>query len=210
MGQLPYRRTSTRGLRGAALALLCLLGLLIAPAAATAQATTGGAKAPAVKTATTEPDATDAVTTPAAGADAAATGGPDAGATPPPAGGTTPDVPAADPTAPAADPAADPAAVDPATPAATPDAQNPAQSGTETAQTTGVVVQEPDDSLPGWVWGAVAVGIVAAALVAWLLVLASGRFERLAPVGHALGEAGWRLSNRWSEFMDWLRFGSGR
>jgi len=50
----------------------------------------------------------------------------------------------------------------------------------------------------------------AAALLGGMLVLASGRFERLAPVGHALGEAGWRLSNRWAEFMDWLRFGSGR
>ncbi len=206
MGQLPYRRTSTRGLRGATLALLCLLGLLLAPAAATAQATTGGAKAPAAKTATTEPDATDAVTSPAAGADGAAAG-PDTGATTPDAGAATPDVPAADPNA----PAADPAAVDPNAPAATPDAQTtPAPTGAEGTQTTGVVVQEPDDSLPGWVWGAVAVGIVAAALVAWLLVLASGRFERLAPVGHALGEAGWRLSNRWAEFMDWLRFGSGR
>lgn len=187
--------------------LLCVLGLLLAPAAVSAQATTNGAKPPAATTATTEPDATDAVTTTAAGADAGATGDPDAGATTPAAGATTPDVPAADPTAPAADPTADPAA-----PTATPDAQTqtPAPTGTETAQTTGVVVQEPDDSLPGWVWGAVAVGIVVAALVAWLLVLASGRFERLAPVGHALGEAGWRLSNRWAEFMDWLRFGSGR
>lgn len=206
MGQLPYRRTSTRGLRGATLALLCVLGLLLSPTAAV-QAQTTGTKPPATTTATTEPDATDAVTSPAAGADGAAAGGattPDAGATTPADGATTPDVGAVDPTAPPADPAAaDPAATPPAEGTTTP-------AGGEAAPTTGVVVQEPDDSLPGWVWAAVAVGIVAAALVAWLLVLASGRVERLAPVGHALGEAGWRLSNRWAEFMDWLRFGSGR
>lgn len=204
MGQLPYRRTSTRGLRGATLALLCVLGLLLSPAAATVQAQTTGAKAPAATTATTEPDATDAVTTPGADGAAAGTATPDAGTTTPADGATTPDVGAVDPTTPAADPStADPAATPPAQGTTTP-------AGAEAAPTTGVVVQEPDDSLPGWVWAAVAVGIVAAAVVAWLLVLASGRVERLAPVGHALGEAGWRLSNRWAEFMDWLRFGSGR
>lgn len=203
MGPLPYRRTSTRDLRGATLALLCALGVLLSPAAAVAQTPTTGPKAPPAATATTEPDATDAVTTPSDGADG--------GAAAPPAGGTTPAVGAATPDVGAVDPAApagDPAAVDPA---ATPPAQTTtAPAGSEAAPTTGVVVQEPDDSLPGWVWAAVAIGIVAAALVAWLLVLASGRIERLAPVGHALGEAGWRLSNRWAEFMDWLRFGSGR
>lgn len=198
MERLPYRRTSTRALRGAVSALLCVLGLLLAPAGATAQATTGAAKPPAPPAATTEPDATDAVTTNAPGADGAAAGAP--GATPPAdgAGAVTP-----------TGPAADPATVDPAVPTATPDAQT-ADPAAENAQTTGVVVQEPDDDLPGWFWAAVAVGIVAVALAAWLLVLASGRFERLAPVGHALGEAGWRLSNRWAEFLDWMRFGSGR
>lgn len=200
MGQMPYRRTSTRGLRGAALTLLCVLGVLLAPAAVTAQAQTSGATPPATTKAATEPDATDAVTTVAPAAGGTTPGATADGAAAPGAG-------AGDPAA----PAADPAAVDPTAPAVTPDAQTAtAPVDGEAAPTTGVVVQEPDDSLPSWVWAAVAVGIVAAALVAWLLVLASGRIERLAPVGHALGEAGWRLSNRWAEFMDWLRFGSGR
>jgi hypothetical protein len=210
MGQQPYRRTSSRGLRAATLALLCVLGGLLAPVAATAQGTTTGSKPPAAATTgpAAAPDATDAVTTDAPGAAGGATT-PGAGAADPAAGATPGAADPANPTVDPANPTADPAAVDPNAPATTPAPTTTTPAGTETAA-TGVVVQEPDDDLPGWVWGAVAVGIVAAALVAWLLVLASGRFERLAPVGHALGEAGWRLSNRWAEFVDWLRFGSGR
>lgn len=201
MGPLPYHRTSTRALRDATLALLCVLAALLAPAVATAQTPTTGSTPPAAGSPADEPDATDAVTTAAPGDGAAA---PNADSAPPADGAVTPDVGAVDPAAPTADPATiDPAATLPAPGTTTP-------AGSEAAPTTGVVVQEPDDSLPGWVWAAVAIGIVVAAIVAWLLVLASGRVERLAPVGHALGEAGWRLSNRWAEFMDWLRFGSSR
>ena len=210
MGLLAERSTRSRGARGASLAVLCVVGAMVAPSTTTAQAPTTGAAPPAATGSTppTDPGATGA-TPPAAGTTTP-------GATTPPADGTAVD-PGAVTTNPAT-PGADPATpgADPAVPGATPTVpgtdptQAPGTTTTETAPAGGVVVDEPDDSLPGWVWGAVAVGIVAAALVAWLLVLASGRFERLAPVGHALGEAGWRLSNRWAEFVDWLRFGGGR
>lgn len=149
---------------------------------------------------------------------AASTTGTAGGAPTPPAGTTAGTPPAADPAAtpPAADAAAaDAAAAEQAAAAQAEAAQREAAAqqaaaAQAAAKANGVVVQEPDDGLPSWIWAAVAGGILLAAALAWGLVVASGRFERLAPISHALGEAGWRLSARWAEFTDWLRLGSGR
>jgi hypothetical protein len=56
------------------------------------------------------------------------------------------------------------------------------------------------------------VGAVVAALVLLVALLALLRRlgiaeDRLAPVGHAMREAGWRLSGTWQDFVDWLRVG---
>jgi cobalamin biosynthesis Mg chelatase CobN len=61
-----------------------------------------------------------------------------------------------------------------------------------------------------WTWGAIIGAILLVAALAWLLVSATGRIRWLQPVGHAMGEAGWRISARWAEFTDWLRLGGGR
>ncbi|MGE4425352.1 MAG: hypothetical protein AB7G37_02740 [Solirubrobacteraceae bacterium] len=67
------------------------------------------------------------------------------------------------------------------------------------------------DSRPAtWTWAVLAVALVAAAGIGWLLITATGRIQWLQPAGHALGEAGWRISARWAEFVDWLRMGTSR
>lgn len=61
-----------------------------------------------------------------------------------------------------------------------------------------------------WTWAAIGGAILLAAALGWALITASGRIRWMQPVGHAMGEAGWRMSARWAEFSDWLRFGGGR
>lgn len=69
----------------------------------------------------------------------------------------------------------------------------------------------PDDNGPeGWTWAVLAAAIIGAAGLGWALVNATGRIQWLTPLGHSMGEAGWRISLRWAEFRDWMRFGSGR
>jgi cell division septation protein DedD len=71
--------------------------------------------------------------------------------------------------------------------------------------------ETPTDPGPeGWTWAVLAAAIVAAAALGWAFVNATGRVAWLTPLGHSMGEAGWRISLRWAEFRDWLRFGSGR
>ncbi|WP_320671223.1 hypothetical protein [Patulibacter defluvii] len=61
-----------------------------------------------------------------------------------------------------------------------------------------------------WTWAAIGGAILLAAALGWGLITASGRIGWLQPIGHAMGEAGWRMSARWAEFSDWLRLGGGR
>ncbi|CAB4943582.1 unannotated protein [freshwater metagenome] len=67
-----------------------------------------------------------------------------------------------------------------------------------------------DDGPEGWTWAVLAAAIVAAAALGWAFVNATGRVAWLTPLGHSMGEAGWRISLRWAEFRDWMRFGTGR
>ncbi|MEV4422384.1 hypothetical protein AB0L40_20770, partial [Patulibacter sp. NPDC049589] len=67
-----------------------------------------------------------------------------------------------------------------------------------------------DDGPEGWTWAVLAAAIIGAAALGWALVNATGRIQWLTPLGHSMGEAGWRISLRWAEFRDWMRFGSGR
>jgi hypothetical protein len=103
-----------------------------------------------------------------------------------------------------------------AAPVATPTTPAPAAVGTPApAAQDGAAVaaaETPvrDDGPEAWTWAVLAGAIVLAALLGWALVIATGRVAWLAPVGHSMGEAGWRISLRWAEFRDWLRFGSGR
>lgn len=61
-----------------------------------------------------------------------------------------------------------------------------------------------------WTWAAIGGAILLLALLGWTLVTATGRIRWLQPIGHAMGEAGWRIGARWAEFTDWLRLGGGR
>lgn len=71
--------------------------------------------------------------------------------------------------------------------------------------------ETPIDNGPeGWTWAILVAAILAAAALGWALVNATGRIQWLAPLGHSMGEAGWRIGLRWAEFRDWMRFGSGR
>lgn len=71
--------------------------------------------------------------------------------------------------------------------------------------------ETPIDNGPeGWTWAILVAAILAAAALGWALVNATGRIQFLAPLGHSMGEAGWRIGLRWAEFRDWMRFGSGR
>lgn len=156
-------------------------------AAASADATTSTGAAAATGGAAADTAAGDAATTP---------GLPTVTTTPgqaPAPGPTTQAAPAATPTTPAPAAAGTPA---PATQAGAPvaAAETPAR----------------DDGPEAWTWAVLAGAIVLAALLGWALVNATGRIGWLAPVGHSMGEAGWRISLRWAEFRDWLRFGSGR
>ncbi|MDO9407381.1 hypothetical protein [Patulibacter sp.] len=67
-----------------------------------------------------------------------------------------------------------------------------------------------DDGPAGWTWAVLAAAIVAAAALGWAFVNATGRVAWLTPLGHSMGEAGWRIGLRWAEFRDWMRFGTGR
>jgi len=67
-----------------------------------------------------------------------------------------------------------------------------------------------DEGPEGWTWAVLAAAIVGAAALGWAFVNATGRIQWLTPLGHSMGEAGWRISLRWAEFRDWMRFGSGR
>lgn len=105
--------------------------------------------------------------------------------------------------APATTPA--PAPTTPA-PAAVAQPAPDAQSGVITAR-----AETPTDDGPeGWTWAVLAAAIVGAAALGWAFVNATGRIAWLTPLGHSMGEAGWRISLRWAEFRDWMRFGSGR
>jgi hypothetical protein len=103
-----------------------------------------------------------------------------------------------------------------AAPVPTPTTPAPAAVGTPAPAVPGGTVaaaaETPvrDDGPEAWTWAVLAGAIVLAALLGWALVIATGRVSWLAPVGHSMGEAGWRISLRWAEFRDWLRFGSGR
>lgn len=71
--------------------------------------------------------------------------------------------------------------------------------------------ETPTDPGPeAWTWAVLAAAILGAAALGWALVNATGRVAWLTPLGHSMGEAGWRIGLRWAEFRDWLRFGSGR
>ncbi|WP_026909569.1 hypothetical protein [Patulibacter minatonensis] len=81
-----------------------------------------------------------------------------------------------------------------------------AQDGVITARAA-----TPDDNDPeAWTWAVLAAAIIGAAALGWAFVNATGRIQWLTPLGHSMGEAGWRISLRWAEFRDWMRFGSGR
>jgi hypothetical protein len=67
-----------------------------------------------------------------------------------------------------------------------------------------------DDGPEGWTWAVLAAAIVAAAALGWAFMNATGRVAWLTPLGHSMGEAGWRIGLRWAEFRDWMRFGTGR
>ena len=105
----------------------------------------------------------------------------------------------------------------PSTTSATPPATTPAPAPTAQpapAAQTGVIAaraEAPADEGPeAWTWALLAAAIVGAAGLGWAFVNATGRIEALTPLGHSMGEAGWRISLRWAEFRDWMRFGSGR
>jgi hypothetical protein len=57
----------------------------------------------------------------------------------------------------------------------------------------------------------IALGLLALALLVALLAVAAGRFgwggERLAAARHAWGEAAYRASGTWGDFVDWVRVG---
>jgi hypothetical protein len=82
------------------------------------------------------------------------------------------------------------------------------------AATDGVIAartEAPGDNGPhGWAWAILVAAILAASALGWALVNATGRVQWLAPLGHSMGEAGWRIGLRWAEFRDWMRFGTGR
>jgi hypothetical protein len=99
-----------------------------------------------------------------------------------------------------------PAATTPA-PAAV---STPAAAAQDDAIAAAAETPARDDGPEAWTWAVLAGAIVLAALLGWVLVNATGRIGWLAPIGHSMGEAGWRISLRWAEFRDWLRFGSGR
>jgi hypothetical protein len=61
----------------------------------------------------------------------------------------------------------------------------------------------PNLFLPGTMLAVALLGLLIAALTG----LFAKRTGRLAGVGHAWREAGWRASGTWSEFTDWLRTG---
>jgi len=75
---------------------------------------------------------------------------------------------------------------------------------------TAVAAPQLDGRPAPWTWIVLAVVLLATAAGGWLLITATGRITWLQPVGHALGEAGWRISARWAEFVDWLRLGTSR
>jgi len=86
----------------------------------------------------------------------------------------------------------------------------PAATTTTPPATTAAPAQAPQSSGDG---GApVGLVIVAAVVLAALILFAIARWWAWEPRWlvrwrHATGEAGWRASNAWAEFTDWLRLG---
>lgn len=163
------------------------------------------------------PDALDAAIAASGDCDAASSGssgGSGAGSggsagTPGPSGTPAPSGTTTQATTTSASPAT-PATATPAPstpgPAAVTQPADAAQDGVIAAR-----AETPTDAGPeAWTWGVLAAAIVGAAALGWALVNATGRVAWLTPIGHSMGEAGWRIGLRWAEFRDWLRFGSGR
>jgi hypothetical protein len=105
-----------------------------------------------------------------------------------------------------ADKAATPAPTPQPTAAATP-APTPVPAATA-AEPTFVTVSH-NEPIPLGLW--ILAGLLALALLAWLVLAALGRLgwgeERLAGPRHAWAEARYRAGGVWSDFTDWLRVG---
>jgi hypothetical protein len=105
--------------------------------------------------------------------------------------------------APSATPA--PAAPAPAAPAP------PATSSVPAPPADPVLVDHPHKGTPMGL--AIALGLLALAAMLGLLALAARRFGwgevRLAGPRHAWGEAAYRASATWADFVDWIRLGRG-
>jgi hypothetical protein len=167
----------------------------------------------------------------------AQTSGQQGGGSPPSTGGEAPGSPGtATPGATATTPAPTPPDVAPVDPAAAPGATTPAPAvppaGPDTPTTappgaTTVAPGAPASEAPsgaeatpperagggydGDAW-LVGFGVVAALLLLALALWGLARWWAWEPrwlvrFRHATGEAGWRLSNAWAEFGDWLRLG---
>jgi hypothetical protein len=128
------------------------------------------------------------------------------------------------PVAPVAPPRAKPAPVKPApvapapvkpvptaqaTPAPTVAPPPPVTSSAPPPASQPVLLDHPHEGTP--VGLLIALGLLALALLAALLAVAAGRFgwggERLAAARHAWGEAAYRASGTWGDFVDWVRVG---
>jgi len=95
------------------------------------------------------------------------------------------------------------------TPAPTVAPPPPVTSSAPPPATEPVLLNRPHEGTP--IGLLIALGLLALALLCGLLALAAGRFgwggERLAGARHAWGEAAYRASGTWGDFLDWVRLG---
>ena len=96
-----------------------------------------------------------------------------------------------------------------ATPAPTVAPPPPVTNSAPPPASAPVLLDRPHEGTP--VGLLIALGLLALALLAALLAVAAGRFgwggERLAAARHAWGEAAYRASGTWGDFVDWVRVG---
>jgi outer membrane biosynthesis protein TonB len=104
---------------------------------------------------------------------------------------------------------AKPAPTAQATPAPTVAPPPPVASSAPAPAKEAVLVDRPHEGTPAGLL--IALGLLALALVCALLALVAGRFglggERLAGARHAWGEAAYRATGTWADFVDWVRLG---
>jgi hypothetical protein len=96
-----------------------------------------------------------------------------------------------------------------ATPAPTVAPAPPVTSSAPPPASEPVLLSHPHQGTP--VGLLIALGLLGVALLLGLLAVASNRFgwggERLAGARHAWGEAAYRASGTWGDFLDWVRLG---